>query len=89
MTTLIQNLRYGLRVLTKNPGFTTVAVLTLSLGIRANTAIFSVVYGALLRHVYEFPDNTVNGSKSGRAFSHANPRSSEFGESRCMLCSNE
>src|SRR5260370_27723868 len=82
MQTFWQDVRYGLRMLGKNPGLTAVAVLTLALGVGATTAIFSVVYGVLLRPLpYRDPNRIMavfEITSKGRPSRVADPNFDDF-----------
>ncbi len=79
LETLAQDIRFSVRTLGKNPGFTTVVVLTLALGVGANTALFSVVKAVLLNSLpYRQPDRLVTVARGDSQT--PNPTNVSFGE---------
>ncbi len=69
METVLRDVRFGLRMLLKNPGFTAVAIITMALGLGANTALFSVVNGVMLKSMpFEDPDRLVFALETNAKF---------------------
>ena len=82
---LMQDVRFGMRVLLKNRGFTVVSVLTLALGIGASTAIFSVVYGVLLRSLpYDNPGQIIRLWEKSGVHNNANLADPNFEDFRAQ-----
>ncbi|CAN5450104.1 ABC transporter permease [soil metagenome] len=92
MEALFKDIRYGIRSLLKHPGFTLIAIVTLALGIGANTAIFSLVRGVLLRPLpFSEPERLIGIRESKVGEGHGNPMAwrsfAEFRDRAQMLAS--